>query len=493
MRITCNDERYLRQELELKISAAIFLLPVVLAMPAPAAAAGSGEEVSAASSGGGLQLAQFQLPQPSRDGGAPPPVTQFLKYQYSFGSESDAAYRRDRDLNRYLRDNSLILGPQINGIITYRPTAWLDTTLEALLEREIAAREESVVTLPNGELQPAERRRASLAIDQAFVRLHGGGTPFELIIGRRNFEDERRWLFDTSLDAIIGRFKNEAFQLEASLSRKDRYDLDLLKPISREHINNTMLYLEYRGIADTKLAAYAIRRRDYDGNEGRPLFLGLRAIGSPSAKFSYWGESALLRGSDEQARDLHAYGFDFGSTVKFPDLALSPNLTVGYAYGSGDDAPNNGRNTAFRQTGLQSNETRFAGVSKFKTYGEALDPELSNLQILTLGLGFRATPSSTVDLVYHHYRLNRFADALRNSALTAEINQIDAAPSKKIGNALDLVIGLRNVFGVRKLGIDLRAGLFFPGNAYRRNDGTDEDPQYRNADKGISVLAKFWW
>jgi alginate production protein len=99
-----------------------------------------------------------------------------------------------------------------------------------------------------------------------------------------------------------------------------------------------------------------------------------------------------------------------------------------------------------------------------------------------------------VELVYHGYRQDKTAQELRNSALTAEPNQADAlAPSKDIGRALDLVLGFRNVFGLRRLGIDVRAGCFFPGKAFRRNEGDDTEPLIRNAETAFSVVAKFWW
>jgi alginate production protein len=52
---------------------------------------------------------------------------------------------------------------------------------------------------------------------------------------------------------------------------------------------------------------------------------------------------------------------------------------------------------------------------------------------------------------------------------------------------------LRQVFGLRRFGIDLRLGWFFPGKAFIRNDGDDENPILRKADKGFTFVAKFWW
>lgn len=440
-----------------------------------------------------IKLAQFQLPAPVQDGStAAAPLPTRLTYQYVIGSESDITYRRDPDLNKRIRDNTFVMVPQLNGSVTYRPTDTLEATLEMILEREIAVQEEKMVVLPNGEIRFAEERRFSLVADQAFVT-YKGIKPFEFSVGRKNFEDERHWLYDTSLDVALVKFKQGYFQAEASFGRKDFVNMDLLKPVAKGRIDNTMLRMHYRGIEDLKLAGYAVLRDDRAGQEGRPLQVGVSTQGTPSEKFSYWAELAFLRGSDAQSRKFSAHAFDVGASYQFADSRFRPNLTLSYAFATGDGNPGDNRNNEFRQTGLQSNEVKFAGISKFKAYGEVLDPELSNLKILTVGLGFRPAPDISLDLLVHHYRLDQIADTIRNSPLTAEMNQIETQLSKDVGRALDIVLAFRNLFGVRRLGLDLRMGWFFPGNAFRRNDGDQDMPDIRHADKGFSVLAKFWF
>lgn len=439
-----------------------------------------------------VQLTQFQLPQPGL-GQEARPLPQNLRYQYAIGTESDVTYRRDRDLNKRVRDNSLVLAPQLSGYLTYRPNNWLEATLEMVLERPIAAHEEKRIILPSGETQFAEKRRFSLVAEQAFLRFKNLAGPFEFLIGRRNFEDDRRWLYDTALDGVIVRLRQGSFQAEASASREDLVDLDLLKRVKPGRIDNYMLYMDYRGIEDHKLAAYAILRHDSSGHEGSPLLLGVRAYGRPSDRFNYWTELPFLRGRDQLNRKFSARAFDVGGTYRFIDLPLQPNVTLAYAFGTGDGNPNDNKDTEFRQTGLQSNEQRFGGITQFKRYGEALDPELSNVKIFSVGFGFRPASSVFVDLVYHRYRLHKIADEIRNSAVTAQMAQVDTHLSRDVGRAFDVVLGFRNIFGLRRLGLDLRAGWFFPGNAFLRNDGDEENPNIRRADKGVSILAKFLW
>ena len=189
---------------------------------------------------------------------------------------------------------------------------------------------------------------------------------------------------------------------------------------------------------------------------------------------------------------MQGYGFDVRGTYRFPDLPLQPSITLGYAFGSGDDNPNDDTNHEFWQTGLQSNEGRFGGVTQFMYYGETLDPELTNLKIFTAGFSFRPAGNAFIDLVYHRYGLDKMVRGeLRSSALTALMNQDDTHLSKDVGSEIDIILGFRNLFGLRRFGFEMRAGWFRPGKAYRIPVGDPDDPTYRKADDAFSVLAVF--
>jgi alginate production protein len=427
------------------------------------------------------------------EGQPAPKLPAVLRYQYGYGSESDLVYRRDRDLNRGLRDNELTLTPQIGGILVYRPTSWLETTLEVLAEREIPVQEEAFVQLPGGEIRQPVRRRASLLIDQAFVAVKNVTAPFEFALGRRNYEDERHFLYDTSMDIVSVGYRKGTFRAEAFAGREVLVDLDLAphQHEQRDRIDTLVLYADYRGIPDLRLAAYAIDRNDRAGEEGRPRTYGLRALGNPSYRSSYWAELAVQRGRDEEGRALGGRALDVGYTRRFIDVPMHPHVTLAYAFASGDAGPQGGRNREFRQSGLHSNETRLGGFPEFKVYGEALDPDLSNLRILTAGVGFRPTPTVSVELVWHRYRLDEVSESLRGTALTAEMNQV--LPSRDVGRAVDLIVAFRHLFGMRRLGVDLRLGWFSPGEAFLRDEGDEENPLVRRSQKAFAVVGKLWW
>lgn len=460
----------------------------VVACPSPGAAEFRLAEAAPA----GRELSQFQLPpagKPGEDKAPAPALPQRLTYEYAIGSESQAEYRRNSDLNDSLDDKIATLQPQVSGFVTYRPTDWLETTVELILERDMQVSGKRSVTLPSGEIEGRPKDRNSLLVDQAYFRVHNVTDPFALAAGRRNYEDDRHWLFDTSLDIGAVEFREGALRTELTYGREALVDLDALRRQQRDRINTLMLFSEYRAFEDIKFAGYVVRRTDQDKREGRWQLVGLRSLGFPTESLSYWMDAAAVTGRDQTAQRIRGYGFDLGATYRFIGAAFNPNVTIGYAVGSGDRDPNDNENNNFRQTGLQSNEQRFAGVSEFKYYGEALDPELSNLKILTLGAGFRPTGDVSVDFIYHRYWLDAYAEDLRSTALTAEINQDPNQTSSDVGQALDVVVGFRNVLGIRRLGIDLRGGLFFPGDAFRNEVG---DEEFRGADSAAAVVLKIW-
>lgn len=442
------------------------------------------------------EVAQFQLPKHKEQmfrknglGEPPSPLVQRLQYEYSYGSESDFEYRENSDLDNSLKDDRLILIPELNGFFRYRPANWLEATLEIIFDREIALIEEDFSTLPDGEILFAPDRRFSLLVDQMHLTLKDVIASFRVAVGRKSFEDVRHYLYDTSIDVIQTEFKIGKFRTEVWAGRENLVDLEAVKEDPPDRNNTFMLLTEYRGIEDMKIAGYALHRDDRDGEEGKPVHLGLRSQGNPTVNTSYWAEFSYIIGQDELKRDFQAYGFDVGATYRFMSLPFNPYVTGAVAFGTGDENSDDNTNNEFRQTGLQSNETKFGGVSEFLVYGEALDPELSNLRILTGAVGLRPLHGVSIDLVYHDYQLDEIAEELRDSPITSKLNQ-GTVLSKDVGSSLDIVVGFRSLFGVKRLGLDMRGGWFFPGAAFPKEVSYFD---FGNANKGVSFIGKFWW
>jgi hypothetical protein len=437
-------------------------------------------------------FAQFQLPAPAKEGEAPKlQLQRQLTYQYFVGTDPEMVYTKNLDLDNRLADKSITWLPSVSGIFTYRPTDWLETTVELQAEKEFVVHQERVLTLPNGTVELAAPRHTSFLVDQFHFTLKGFTAPFEISFGRKGFEDERRSLLDSSMDAVSVLLRQGRFAGLALLGRMARWSWDAAPHSTqdRDRIDTFYSYGDYRASDDVKLAAYGILRHDRDPltTEGTPITMGMRVFGTPSPDVNYWADIAYQGGHDELARQINARQYDFGVTRRFFDVPLNPSLTLGWAMGSGDANPDDRKNNKFRPTTLGSNERRFAGIPQFKVFGEVLDPELSNVKIFTVGLGIKPDPQFSVDVVWHGYRLHKVQDAFE-SALTAEPNQIDSHLSKDLGTEWDIVLGFRNFVGVRRLTLDFRMGWFRPGKAYLKNDGTDTAPILRNPDRAVSSI-----
>jgi alginate production protein len=134
-------------------------------------------------------------------------------------------------------------------------------------------------------------------------------------------------------------------------------------------------------------------------------------------------------------RHIRGWGFDTGISWLLPTRQPT-RLYGGYAYGSGDANTQDNTDHAFRQTGLATNEAGFGGAQRFAHYGIGLNPELSNLKVVTVGAGLNLLQSSSIDLVYHRYRLANSAESLRNARIDGTL------VGKNIGSGVDLVIAI---------------------------------------------------
>jgi alginate production protein len=177
--------------------------------------------------------------------------------------------------------------------------------------------------------------------------------------------------------------------------------------------------------------------------------------------------------------DVSAWAFDSGVALA-PRMIGSPVFTAGYSFGSGDDDATDGTDNEFRQTDLQGSSSRI-GLERQqqKNYGEVLRPELSNIHILTAGVGVPVTEGTDIGLTYFNYHLAEDATSLRSSGISAPMNGTD----KDIGQAADVIINVdidkeldMSSRYVDDIGFRLVLGSFFAGDAYEPNT---EDDAYR--------------
>ncbi|MFQ5515450.1 MAG: alginate export family protein [Myxococcota bacterium] len=329
------------------------------------------------------------------------------------------------------------------------------------------------------------------------------GTPLSFQVGRQRFSEDREWWWDDDLDALRLHFDLSRLHLELGLaellarvssseSHIDPEDEKLRRLLARatwewRRRNRLELFaVRQMDRSDTELVDMEILSEREDESDATLWWTGVSARGTLSirsaGKLDYWVDSAFVSGHEtfldytgtldnrrvrsRTRHGVHGWGVDAGLTWMLP-LPLQPALTIGYAIGSGDregkDLPDKdsqkSTDRSFRQTGLQDNNGRFRGVDRFKYYGELLDPELSNLRIGTLGLGFRLLEQTSLQLLYHVYRQDEPAKFLRD----ATVRRQPAGRKHRIGQEFDVVLGIEEWDHIE---IELIAAAFRAGAAF---------------------------
>ena len=174
--------------------------------------------------------------------------------------------------------------------------------------------------------------------------------------------------------------------------------------------------------------------------------------------------ASLLRGTDKQ-RDEEAFAFDLGATLAAVNVNIRPHVTLGYALGSGDKTRGDAVSQEFRQTGYEDNSGRFGGFANFQYYGEVLNPELANIQILTAGAGVWAHPLVSLDAVFHTYRQHRLKNDLQvESGGLLVPPAIPSGLQNNLGWELDFILGVQKLW--QRLNIGYSFGWFHPGTGF---------------------------
>jgi hypothetical protein len=316
------------------------------------------------------------------------------------------------------------------------------------------------------------------------------GSRLDLELGRVNFEDWRRWWWDEELDALRVSFRSEALFTALAVGQEllpTRSDQGFVDPEQKDVLRVLgesawswrpshrlgLFFLHQNDYSSSQQPGQRVKRDRQDESDARLTWLGVRALGESGlggvGRLRYWLDAAGVRGRDEEVlyeasvvesarrRDVRGWAADAGLTWILP-APLSPRLTLGYAIGSGSDA-DAGTDRSFRQTGIHDNEGGFGGVRRFSQYGEGLDPELSNLQIVSAAFGISLLRRSSLDLVYHHYRQLDASPLLRNARLE---NELDGQHTE-VGHGLDLVLALEEW---RHVELDVIGSVFRGGEAF---------------------------
>lgn len=406
--------------------------------------------------------------------------------EFGVSYEASAERRRNFDLDstslrdRDVHDHELKLDARLR--------ANEDTTFfvqaVGLADRRMSRRDGSVTTS-----QSWERGQTWLMIDRI------GRQPLAVQAGRVALIDRRSWWWDEDLDAIRLLYTPDHWRVDTGLARElgrvssGRRGLDpRAKGLTRWFGNASLrwsprhsveaFWLLARDRSGAPLPGVLFADGEEDPSDAHLRWLGLRASGevrfASEHRWTYRADVATLRGREARTTftstpdDLLAAGatatrrvrgnaWDVGSQWVLPG-AMRPSFSVGLANGSGG-ASNDTLDDNFRQTGLQENKSRVAGVKRMRVYGELLDPELSNLRIASAGFGLRFLENSSAELQWHHYRQLQASTRIAGSRLSQDPTGLN----REVGRELDLFIAVREW---RHLELTLTVSRFQPGAAF---------------------------
>lgn len=407
---------------------------------------------SAAESNGQTTLSQNERPSdaPTYDPDDPPETTIRLAPGLTFGGQVELEYtfERNLDLDGVEDEDLSTFTPELSLAFSFDPSDDFQLFFDLKLAWEVLY-----------EGRDKKDGHVDLQFEQAYLLLKNRlNERVSLQIGRQRFDDEREWLFDEEIDAARLFLRLTQLSVALSAGRVGLFDRDMLHDDEPRPVNHYIAEATYEMTEEIKMAAYVLLREDRSERESRPLFFGIHSDGELTDHLDYWLELAAV-GGREGSNQRRGFGWDLGSTYVF-DRPPAPSITLGYAFGRGDDDPGDGVDESFRQTGLENNEASFNGVPDFKYYGEIFDPELSNLSILTAGVGIKPAEENSVDLVYHIYLQDRPSDRLRNAGITAAPD----GRNRNVGSEIDLIIGHEREEDPFELLFVL--GYFIPGKAF---------------------------
>ena len=354
-------------------------------------------------------------------------------------------YQKNFALDRRNRDDLFRFDQEFQLRWSYRPKDWISVLLEGKLLGE-----HQLYTGGGGrrsEFDP-ERGETWIRFDNLLVR------DLTLKLGRQNFEEPRRWWWDDDLDAAGLRYRHGSGVFEFGFGRelprkslREKFSDPEHEGVFRVLARANWLYLNNHGLdlfslyhddrSRTPSVGAFVSPDSEDPSDARLWWGGIRASGSETGaygEFSYWADAAIVLGNEKllelagapgnpqvvtsrRKQRVRGWAFDSGLRWDSP-LPAEPLFTLGYAVGSGDKTQESGSDRAFRQTGLESND------EEFRTYGEILRPELSNLSIPVVAVPLPILSNTYVEFAYRHFRQLHAVPFLRDARIEADPNGI---------------------------------------------------------------------
>ena len=399
--------------------------------------------------------------------------------------------RSHYDLERGADDDDLRFSPESKFEAIWLPseTSVVFASVRASAEQDVAREGGNVGS------------EAGVALDNLWwLKADLFGTPLAIQIGRQRLRERREFWWDDTVDGVRLHYFGKKVSAYAGigkpvahfskLGRVDPEEKGLLRAFGnlawewdkRQHVE---LFALHQDDQSRRYSVGQIIDRDRaDEADARLTWVGARARGCVKPgllkRLCYWGDLAQVRGVElkydldglnarQQRVDdvdrvrVHGWAYDTGINLELP-LKFRPVLTVARARGSGDKPRTPGIDGAFQQTGLHANDSKYRGPSRFRSYGEVLRPDLSNIRITTLALGLPLGKSRWIEMLWHKYR----QPVTDNRIAASPIGENPDGTDRRLGEEFDINLSHRGQTGWE---FELTAGAFRAGPAFGLETG----------------------
>lgn len=290
-------------------------------------------------------------------------------------------------------------------------------------------------------------------------------------VGRQIFRDNNAWNYDTELDAIRLGFNRTLLQWQLAYGGRffsyrlgdDEYSLNiddsrfLLAELKYQWYYNH--YIGVYGLNERNNVAKDQTGRFFTENEiiqprSRLNWFGVQAYGKRTSRgkvFEYSAMLAMLSGDTQRLsifrlpdNDRYITSYEnqtvkngIAIDIKFIWRHTAQGFSLGFNYAAANGDSNGNSLSQYNQPSIASNKKRVLGTTRYRYYGEALNPKLSNLHILTLTAGYPLSPFFWFESAYHHYRQDRALPYIEASSPSLAPN----GRSSDIGQGLDFIFG----------------------------------------------------
>lgn len=193
------------------------------------------------------------------------------------------------------------------------------------------------------------------------------------------------------------------------------------------------------------------------------------------SRFQYLASVSAVTGTDSrldtngtetfnrQQRNVSGWAADLGLRAQ---LHETPRWTVGMHGAIASGGSDSSHSDAFRQTGLESNRSRYTGTrSQVARFGEAFQPEWSNLRVATAYTALSNRDDWAANFIYHRYWMDDQAGTVYSDLIEPGYT----GASDDIGQSFDIVLGYYGDDGAsnwHSFDVRLRGGVFMPGDAF---------------------------